>query len=60
MGSEFIIHVPDEYDYRYSSFDKWLINKYSFLISISLKKMNYLAISLYNFIIFVLCNFMFV
>lgn len=22
MGSEFIIHVPDEYDYRYSSFDK--------------------------------------
>lgn len=22
MGSEFVLHVPDEYDYRYSSFDK--------------------------------------
>ena len=23
MGSEFVLHVPDEYDYRYSSFDKY-------------------------------------
>ena len=22
VGSEFVIHVPDEYDYRYASFDK--------------------------------------
>jgi len=22
MGSEFVLHVPEEYDYRYSSFDK--------------------------------------
>lgn len=22
IGSEFILHVPDEYDYRYSSFDR--------------------------------------
>lgn len=21
-GSEFVLHVPDEYDYRYSSFDR--------------------------------------
>ena len=22
MGAEFVIHIPEEYDYRYSSFDK--------------------------------------
>lgn len=22
IGTEFVIHVPDEYDYRYSSYDK--------------------------------------
>ena len=26
MGSEFVFHVPDEYDYRYSSFDKSLFS----------------------------------
>lgn len=23
LGTEFVIHVPDEYDYRYASTDKW-------------------------------------
>ena len=26
MGSEFVLHVPDEYDYRFSSFDKFFFN----------------------------------
>ena len=24
IGTEFVIHVPDEYDYRYSSYDKYV------------------------------------
>ncbi len=27
LSSEFVIHVPTEYDYRYSSFDKFTIKK---------------------------------
>lgn len=23
LGTEFVVHVPDEYDYRYASTDKW-------------------------------------
>ncbi len=24
VGTEFVLHVPEEYDYRYSSYDKYL------------------------------------
>lgn len=24
VGTEFVIHVPEEYDYRYASFDKFI------------------------------------
>lgn len=35
MSSEFVIHIPEEYDYRYSSYDKheiyvYFINNYHF------------------------------
>ncbi len=30
MGGEFVIHIPSEYDYRYSAFDKWY-NKNNFI-----------------------------
>jgi len=25
VGTEFVLHVPEEYDYRYSSYDKYRI-----------------------------------
>ena len=34
LSSEFVIHVPSEYDYRHSSFDKFLIWIFLFLKSL--------------------------
>ena len=38
LGTEFVVHVPDEYDYRYASTDKFLYDKNLYIIFIFLKK----------------------